>query len=256
MTSQSRPIVGIPACFRDWAGARFHMIADEYIAAVLDRVGAIPLVIPAVADALDIDALLGGLDGILVTGSPSNVDPARYGGPASDPGTLHDPRRDETDLRLIPAAIRAGTPLLAICRGFQEMNVAYGGTLHQKLHELPGRLDHRAPISADPDIQYAAAHSVFLPEDGMLRSLLGTENTTVNSLHWQGVDRLGDGLVVDAVAEDGTIEAFHVAAARNFSLAVQWHPEHRPAENAVSRAIFGAFADAVHARRNRSSAAA
>jgi putative glutamine amidotransferase len=255
-SSATPPLIGIPACFRDMAGLRFHMAAEKYILALADAVGAIPVIIPALGDRQDVAALLGRLDGILITGSTSNVEPLRYGGPASDPGTMHDLFRDASNLALIPAAIDAGLPLLAICRGLQEVNVAYGGTLHQKLHELPGRMDHRADPEADLDIQYGPAHEIRLAEGGLLRRLLGVGTTMVNSVHWQGVDRLGDGLAVEAAADDGTIEALSVRAAPGFALAVQWHPEYRHAENPVSRTIFGAFADAVRRRQDRSSAAA
>jgi putative glutamine amidotransferase len=198
-----------------------------------------------------LEALLDRLDGILITGSQSNVEPARYGGGPSDPGTLHDPSRDASNLPLIQAAIEAGIPLLAICRGCQELNVAYGGTLHQKLHELSDRMDHRADNGAPIDVQFGPRHAVRFAEGGILRKLVGSDDAIVNSVHAQGVDRLGDGLAVEAVAEDGQVEALRVENAPSFALAVQWHPEHRHAESPVSRAIFAAFADAIYTRRDR-----
>ena len=252
----SPPLVGIPACFRDIAGTGFHMVAEKYVLAVAEAVGAIPVIIPALAERQQLDALLGRLDGMLVTGSQSNVEPSRYGGQPSDPGTLHDPSRDATNLQLIPAAIEAGIPLLAICRGCQELNVAFGGTLHQKLHELSDRIDHRAEAGAPIDVQFGPRHAVRLSEGGLLQRLVGSEVAMVNSVHAQGVDRVGRGLAVEAVAEDGQIEALRVENAPGFALAVQWHPEHRHAENPVSRAIFGAFADAIGRRRDRRGAAA
>jgi len=262
MTAQSRskgprPLVGIPACYRDLAGVGFHMVAEKYILAVVEAVGAIPVIIPALAEQQDLAGLFARLDGVLVTGSQSNVEPTRYGGTPSDPGTMHDPSRDASNLPLIPAAVAAGIPLLAICRGCQELNVAYGGTLHQKLHELSGRMDHRADSQASLDVQYGPRHVIRLTESGLLRKLIGADEATVNSVHWQGVDQVGAGLAVEAVAEDGTVEALRVEGAPSFALAVQWHPEHRHAENPVSRAIFGAFAEAIRERRRgRSSAAA
>jgi putative glutamine amidotransferase len=163
---------------------------------------------------------------------------------------MHDRKRDAATLALIPAAVQAGVPLLAICRGFQELNVAYGGTLHQKLHEQPGRLDHRARPGQPVDIVYGMAHDVFFSEGGLMRAITGRESGMVNSVHWQGVDRLGAALEVEATAPDGTIEAIRVGAARGFALGVQWHPEHRPDDNPISRAIFAAFAQAVRLRRD------
>jgi putative glutamine amidotransferase len=245
------PLVGIPADFRILAGTGVHIVDDPYLRVVSGPVGAVPLILPALAEDQDWPALLASLDGLLITGSQSNVAPERYGGPAFDPGVMLDTRRDASTLPLIPAAVAAGVPLLAICRGFQEMNVAYGGSLHQKLHALPGRIDHRAKPGAPLDVAYGFAHSVHFTAGGLMRALTGNESDMVNSVHWQGVDRLGAGLEVEAVAEDGTIEAVRVADASCFALGVQWHPEHRPLENPVSRAIFAAFADALRQRRAR-----
>jgi putative glutamine amidotransferase len=245
----SAPIVGIPADFRVLAGTGAHIVDDPYVQAVAG-LGAIPVILPALGAAGDCLAALTFLDGLLLTGSQSNVAPERYGGIESDPGVMHDERRDAVNLALIPAAVEAGVPLLAICRGFQELNVAYGGSLHQKLHEQPGRFDHRAKPAQPADIVFGMAHPVDFVENGLMRRLTGGESGMVNSVHWQGVDRLGVGLEVEAVARDGTIEAVRVAGARAFALGVQWHPEHRPTENLVSQAIFAEFADAIR-RRHR-----
>ncbi len=242
------PLVGIPADYRVLGGAGVHVADETYVRAISEQVGAIPLILPVLDSGADFRALLATLDGLLLTGSQSNVAPARYGVSASDPGVMHDPARDAQNFALIHAAVAAGVPLLAICRGFQEMNVAYGGSLHQKLHEQPGRLDHRAPSGQPVDVQYNMAHPVDLAAGGVLNGLLGTGRAMVNSVHWQGVDRLGDGLAVEATAPDGTVEALRVADAAGFTLAVQWHPEHRPTENPVSRAIFAAFRAAVSKR--------
>ncbi len=241
----TQPRVGVPADYRILAGVGMHVADESYIRAVADAVGAIPVILPVLTQPLDLPAMLADLDGILLTGSQSNVAPARYGADGSDPGVMHDPERDAMNLPLIPAAVAAGIPLLAICRGFQELNVAYGGSLHQKLHEQPGRLDHRAPAGQPIDVQYAPVHEVDFPEGSLMRRLMGTDSAMVNSVHWQGVDRVGQGLAVEAVAHDGTIEAVRIADAAEFALAVQWHPEHRPSENPVSRALFGAFREAV-----------
>jgi putative glutamine amidotransferase len=166
---------------------------------------------------------------------------------------LHDPHRDATTLPLIRAAVAAGLPILAICRGFQEMNVAFGGTLHQKLHEVPGFNDHRDDETLPLDEQYGPAHEVILTQDGLLRAFAGADRLMVNSLHWQGVEQLGQGLTIEAKALDGVVEAFRVTHARSFAVAVQWHPEWRFAENAFSRAFFAAFGAAAHQHVERRS---
>ena len=223
------------------------MVGEKYINAVAAGAHALPVLVPALGPELDLGALLEVCDGLMLTGSASNVEPHHYGGPASEPGTLHDPSRDATTLPLIPQAIAAGLPVLAICRGFQEMNVAYGGTLHQRLHEV-GFSDHREDESKPLEVQYGPAHEVLLEPGGLLRQIAGRDRLEVNSLHWQGVETLGKSLAVEARAPDGVIEAFRVAAAANFALSVQWHPEWQFASNPFSRALFAAFGDAGRAR--------
>jgi putative glutamine amidotransferase len=224
------------------------MVGEKYARAVLEAADALPLLIPSLAEELRLDDLLGRLDGILFTGSPSNVEPHHYAGTPSDPGTLHDPARDATTLPLIRKAVEAGLPVLGICRGFQEMNVAFGGTLHQKVHEVAGYSDHRDDESQPLEVQYGPAHDVLLEPGGMLRDLVGTDRVRVNSLHSQGIERLGAGLVVEARAPDGLIEAFHVPGAARFAVAVQWHPEWQVMSNPFSKALFAAFGSASRER--------
>ena len=226
----------------------FHMVGEKYARAVMEAAGAAPLLIPALAEELRFDELLERLDGLLFTGSPSNVEPHRYQGPPSEPGTLHDPARDATTLPLIRKAVEAGVPVFGICRGFQEMNVAFGGTLHQKLHEVPGFLDHRDDEAQPLEVQYGPAHDVTLEPDGVLRSLASSDRVQVNSLHSQGIERRGGELAVEARAPDGVIEAFRVKAARRFAVAVQWHPEWQVMSNPFSRAMFAAFGEASRER--------
>jgi putative glutamine amidotransferase len=224
------------------------MVGEKYARAVLEAAGAAPVLIPALAEELRFAELLERLDGLVFTGSPSNVEPHHYQGTPSDPGTLHDPARDATTLPLIRQAVQAGVPVFGICRGFQEMNVAFGGTLHQKLHELPGRLDHRDDESQPLEVQYGPAHDVALEPGGVLRALAAGDRVRVNSLHSQGIDRLGEGLAVEARAPDGVVEAFRVLAATRFALAVQWHPEWQVMSNPFSRALFAAFGRAASER--------
>src|SRR6266513_2192086 len=238
--SSARPLIGIPADRR--------MVGEKYARAVLDAAGAAPLLIPSLADELGFEELLERLDGLLFTGSPSNVEPHRYEGPPSAPGTLHDPARDATTLPLIRKAVAAGVPVFGICRGFQEMNVAFGGTLHQKLHEVPGHLDHRDDGTQPLEVQYGPAHDVTLAPGGMLRAFASGDRIRVNSLHSQGIDRLGPELEVEARAPDGVIEAFRVRSGQRFALAVQWHPEWKVMSNPFSRALFAAFGEASRER--------
>jgi putative glutamine amidotransferase len=226
----------------------FHAVGEKYITPLLRTAGALPLLIPALGDELGLAELLGELDGILFTGSPSNIEPHRYGGGASRDATRHDPARDATTLSLIPRAIAAGVPVLGICRGFQEMNVAFGGTLWQEVSEEAGKAVHHEDTSQPLEVQYGPAHAVRIVPGGLLASIVAAERITVNSLHHQGVRELGKGLIEEARAEDGLIEAFRVAAARRFALAVQWHPEWVPEENPASTALFRAFGAAARER--------
>mgnify|MGYP003395326618 CR=1 FL=1 len=244
--TRKRPVVGIPCDHRMIGPHPFHAVGEKYIVAVRDGASAIPLLIPVLEKPFELEEILAAVDGIFLTGSPSNVAPKLYDGTAPRPGVLQDERRDTTTLPLIRKIVDAGKPILAVCRGFQEFNVAYGGTLHPHLEELPGRRDHREDKNAPLDEQYAPAHDVNLVPGGALQRMAGGELVIRgNSLHSQGVDRLGTGLIVEATAPDGTIEAFHVANARNFSLAVQWHPEWRFWENAFSKSLFAAFGRAL-----------
>ena len=249
--SARRPVIGIPADRRMLGPHPFHAVGEKYIAAVLRQSNALPLLIPSLGDELGLQELVDELDGLLFTGSPSNVEPARYGGDASRPGTLHDPSRDATTLGLIPRAIAAGVPVLGVCRGFQEMNVAFGGTLWQHVEEQPGYQVHHEDVSTPLDVQYAPAHEVTFVPGGLLAGIAGSARVMVNSLHHQGVRELGAGLIEEARAADGLIEAFRVRDARRFALAVQWHPEWKAQENPFSTALFKAFGDAARERAAR-----
>lgn len=242
-----RPLIGISACVKAVEGEdlAFHAAAEPYIDAVHRGADALPVLLPAIGPPPP--DLLARLDGLLLTGSKSNVHPGHYGGPSSAPGTLHDERRDATALAMIRLAIDAGLPLLAICRGHQELNVALGGTLHQRVHEVPGLADHRSP-GGPAEHAFVARHPVRLSEDGVLAGLAGDTMAWVNSLHGQGIDRLADGLAVEAVSEDGLVEAVRVVGAPAFAVGVQWHPEWRFEESTLSTALWRAFGAAARRR--------
>jgi putative glutamine amidotransferase len=230
------PIVGIPACAKMVSGMLRHDTPARYAQALFGGAGAIPVMLPPMGEAER--AALDRLDGLLVPGSPSNVHPSLYDGGETETLDFHDPARDATSLPLIRAALARGMPVLAICRGIQELNVALGGTLHQRVHLLEGRRDHRGG-PGEPAVRYGPKHAVAL--SGELARLLGAREIMVNSLHGQAIDRLAPGLVVEAVAEDGTIEAVRVAAATGFAFGIQWHPEYAYAANPHSVALFAAF---------------
>ena len=244
-------IIGIQCCRRDIATQAAthpaHAVVKKYVDAVVEGAGGLPLLVPAEGDRLAAETIVSRLDGLLVPGSPSNVEPHHYDGDPSLPDTLHDPARDAIILPLLRAAVKQDLPVLAICRGIQELNVALGGTLHQQLHEVPGRLNHFAGHLPTVEERYShRAHSVELAPGGFLAQLAGIECLKVNSLHHQGIDRLAPGLTVEGMAPDGQVEAVSVAGAR-FILGVQWHPEFRFAEDPVATRIFAAFGAACRA---------
>jgi putative glutamine amidotransferase len=243
-----RPLIGIPADRRRIGLHPFHAVGEKYIVAVLDAGGALPLLIPSLGRELALDDLLDVVDGLVLPGSPSNVEPHHYQGAPSEPGTWHDPARDATTLPLIPRAVAAGIPVLGICRGFQEMNVAYGGTLWQEVHQVPGLLCHHENAADTLDVQYGPSHEVQLVHGGLLHAIAGHDRLCVNSLHHQGVRELAPGLVAEAHAPDGLIEALRVRDAQRFAMAVQWHPEWKAASNTFSSALFARFAASARER--------
>jgi putative glutamine amidotransferase len=244
-----RPLIGVTACLKERDGFAFHSVGERYVDAVIDGTDGIPALIPAIGGRQRTDELLDRLDGVMLTGSPSNIDPSYYGGAPASEDNLADPARDATTLPLVCRALEMGVPLLAICRGIQELNVALGGSLHQHLEELPGHRDHRSDKSRAPQDRYGPAHTIDIVPGGSLQEILGgAASIEVNSLHGQGIDRLADRLTIEAVAADGTIEAVSVRDAPGFALGVQWHPEWRIALNPWSLRLFAAFADAARMR--------
>ncbi len=253
-----KALVGISCCIKYFGafGMANHAASDTYIRATDKVIGAVPVLLPANGDQADIDTLLTRLDGIILTGSRSNVQPSLYDGPCHAEGTPEDHARDATTLPLIRAAVAQGVPVLAICRGLQEFNVAMGGSLHQRLQDLPGRIDHSTPMQPNPRVRTGKSHSVRIVPGSWLHRVAGATTIAVNSLHNQGIDRLAPGLVAEGVAPDGTIEAVRAASAPGFAVGVQWHPEYDFETDAVSTAIFESFGRAVAARAQGSAAAA
>ena len=247
-----RPLVLVPACNRMIGALCYHVATSKYVQAVR-LAGCQPLIVPSV-DALDVDALLAVAHGLLLTGSPSNVHPSHYDENVLDESLPLDPARDAWILPIIPKVLALGMPLFAICRGFQEANVALGGTLHQAVHQVSGYADHRDRDEDPLEVQYGVAHDVEIAPGGVLAALLGTDRIAVNSLHGQGVKRLAPGLRVEARAPDGLVEAFSVPTATGFALALQWHPEWNAEENPVSMRLLRAFGAAASAYRRGAAA--
>jgi len=246
---RTKPLVGICADRKLMGAHFFHAVGEKYIRAIVDGADALSILLPALGPDQSFEQILSLLDGLLFTGSHSNVEPHHYAGTPSAAGTLHDPMRDATTLPLMRAAIDAGVPVLGICRGFQEMNVVFGGTLHQKIHEVQGLSDHRENPQDDLAVQYGPAHPVNVVAGGQLHRLVGEMQVSVNSLHSQGIDRLGQGLQVEAVAPDGLIEAISVKNAKTYAFAVQWHPEWKHAENPLATELFKSFGAACRERQ-------
>jgi putative glutamine amidotransferase len=242
------PVVLVSPDVRHFQGYDWHAAPQTYLEATLSRAGAIPLVLPAFGGRIDLDEVLGRVDGVLCTGSRSNVHPALYGvtpTPAMEP---FDEARDATTIPLIRRAIERGIPLLCICRGLQELNVALGGTLLSEVQEMDGRMDHRAPETDLQEARFAIRHPVKVAAGGCLGRIVGgAAEVDVNSLHRQAIGHLADRLQIEALAEDGVIEAVSVKDARGFTLGVQWHPEYWAATDGPSAAIFTAFGAATRA---------
>ena len=252
MSGKSKPVVGVIG--------NAHVVNDRHnvqlvgqrnMRAVAEVAGALPLMFAGTPDITDVDALLGAVDGILLTGARANVHPTYFG---CEPDPRHEPydqERDAMALALIEACVARGMPLFGICRGLQEMNVAFGGSLHPEIRELPGRMNHRMPrlangdIHPDPDVVFADRHEVRLASGGAFAKLLGCDAIRVNSLHGQGILEPGGRIVVEGVAEDGTIEAIRIADAATFALGVQWHAEYDPQTNPINRTLFEAFGRAL-----------
>ena len=262
MHNDTKPLIGVVADLNRKPKHAVHSVGDKYLDAVTAGAGAIAFILPALidrpggafTDPRDVETVLDSLDGLFLTGATSNVDPAQYGATLSDPDSPADPARDHVSLALIRGAIRRGMPVLGVCRGFQEINVALGGTLHQAVHDVPGLNNHRERDDDPLETQYGPSHPIALTPGGLLHRLAGGPSAAVNSLHGQGVDQLAPGLTVEARAPDGLIEAYR-GETGGFLLAVQWHPEWRFRDNPLSVQLFNSFGDAARAWRARRAAA-
>ena len=228
-------------------------VGERNLRAVAEVSGALPLMFASCPDLTDIPTLLDTVDGIVLTGARANVHPSRFG---IEPNPKHEPYdilRDDVALALAQVCVERGVPLFGICRGLQEMNVAFGGSLHPEIREIPGRMNHRMPrlengeIHPDPTVVFADRHEVKLTPGGTFAALLGCDCIRVNSLHGQGIQQPGTRVLIEGVAEDGTIEAIRIADAPGFALGVQWHAEYDPQKNPINRTLFQAFGDAVKA---------
>ena len=254
-----RPIVGIIAnSHRIENRFPVQAVGERNLRAVADVSGAIPLMFSSIPEITDVGALLDVVDGVVLTGARANVHPTRFN---TDPCEKHEPydiHRDHVALAVAEACVARGVPLFGICRGLQEMNVAFGGSLHPEIRELPGRMNHRMPrlengeIHPDPKVIFADRHEVRLTPGGAFAKILGCETIRVNSLHGQGILEPGGRVVVEGIAEDGTIEAIRIADARSFALGVQWHAEYDPQKNPINRALFEAFGQALTEHRRAS----
>ncbi|OCW59404.1 gamma-glutamyl-gamma-aminobutyrate hydrolase family protein [Hoeflea olei] len=249
-------LVAIPADIRSFEGYTWHASPDQYIMAAVTGSNVLPLIVPALAEGGDVDMVLDRVDGVLISGSRTNVHPSLYGEAETENHGPFDPARDRLSLALIRRTIERGIPLLAICRGIQELNVALGGSLATEIQDLPGRMDHRKPVTEDRDTAFAIRHTIKVKEGSCLASIVGDGEVRVNSLHRQAISKLAPRLAVEAVAEDGTIEAVSVIGAPGFAIGVQWHPEYWVGSDMISDKIFKAFGDAVRARHIRSDQAA
>jgi putative glutamine amidotransferase len=248
-----QPLIAVTGDVRDFDNYTWHAAPQTYLEAAVDVAGVTPLIVPAFGARIDLDAILDRVDGVMATGSKTNVHPSHYDAAPSASHEPYDEARDATSIPLLRRAIERGIPVLAICRGFQELNVAFGGSIATEIHELEGRLDHRAEASGDQTVRFKVHQDVFVREGSCLASILDAGAVKVNSLHRQAVERLGAGLDVEAVAADGTIEAVSVKGSKAFAVGVQWHPEYWAKTDAPSRKIVSAFGDA--ARRHSSASA-
>ncbi|MBA1202716.1 gamma-glutamyl-gamma-aminobutyrate hydrolase family protein [Pseudomonas capeferrum] len=250
-----KPVVLMTMGTQERKGHDYQVMTHKYIAPLVEFAGCVPVLVPTCCGTDDLETYLDMADGIYLTGAGSNIDPALYGQENQTPGKVQDKNRDLFDIPLVQLAIARGLPIFGVCRGMQEINVALGGDIHQKVYEVPGLNDHRENPDDPVDVQYAAAHGVKIKEGSWLHETLGSDEIRVNSLHGQGLNNLGEGLEPIALAEDGLVEAIHGPGLSPFLFAVQWHPEWQAARNPDSIKIFRAFGDACRTQVLKAQAA-
>lgn len=246
-----KPLILVTADVKSVDGYDWHAAPSTYLQAIVTGSDALPVVLPSLGLDIDIDDALDQVDGVLATGSRSNVNPQLYGAEATEANGPYDPQRDATTMPLLKRAVERGVPVFAICRGMQELNVALGGTLLTEIQNMEGRADHRAPTSERQDDRFQIAHPIEIVEGSQLANAVGSEPIDVNSLHRQALGKLGRSLVVEALAADGTIEAVSVKDAPGYLVATQWHPEYWVASDGPSQKLFRAFGDAARKYRSR-----
>ena len=247
----ARPVIGIIS--------NTHVINDDYevhaggklnFSAVAQAADCLPIMVPSDPSVAQVADLMEACDGFLLTGGRPNVHPEEYGEAETEAHGQFDRQRDQLVLPLVRAVIERGQPLFGICRGFQEINVALGGSLYPEIRDLPGRMNHRMPPDGTLEEKFALRHAVSLTNDGPFARILGATEVMTNTLHGQGLKTVGQGVIVDGWAPDQTPEAIYVKDAPGFALAVQWHPEWQAAQDPVSRPLFQAFGEAAHAWRD------
>ena len=254
MSDTLRPLIGLPSDTYEKDDLLYHSIGDKYLRAVHDVAACAPVMIPSLGDDHDLEPVLDRLDGVIMTGATSNVHPPHFGEQPTQAHEPYDHHRDSSTLRLIRKVLERKMPLLCICRGFQELNVVFGGTLETEIQQAEGRLDHRSPESDEIDVRYGPVHEISIRENGPFHEIFGKTTIMVNTVHRQGISRLADGLTIEATAPDGIIEAVSIDNAGEFALGVQWHPEYKAAQNPYSVKLFEAYGKAARAyalRRSR-----
>jgi len=251
MPISHNPLIAVPADTSFFDGYLWHGAPQQYLLAACEVARLTPVIIPSLPDFINLELLSEMVDGVLITGAKSNVQPKLYGATMDPALGPFDPQRDASSLSLIKFALKRDLPILAICRGIQELNVALGGTLAHNIQDLPDRDDHRAPENAEPDDKFAIRQPVLIKEQSCLAKILDQREINVNSVHQQAIDKISDKLQTEAIAKDGTIEAVSVKGAKTFAIGVQWHPEYWAKSDQPSRKIFEAFGDAVRAHHKQ-----